>query len=142
MNRRAFTLIEVLVSITIFMLILGIAVYSFFGVYRMWKDYSLVLYYEENISSIAGQLISDIHISSKIESSSDIDNLILDTDDGVISYYYSDGALKRKGQNIAVADCLDECRFFYPNADMVQVEIKWGSSISKSDKLVFTLGVR
>ena len=124
------------------MLIIGIAAYSFFSIYRIWKHYSKEMYFEENISSITGQLISDIHTSSKIEISSDIDNLILDTDDGAINYYYSNGALKRKGQNIAVASCLDECRFLYPNDDMVRVEMKWGSSIAKPEMLEFSVGVR
>jgi len=95
MNKRGFTLVEIIVSLSIFAILLS-SMYYIFGVeLRLWQRYITASEDLQISNMVMTKITRDIRAADKIISSSS-DQLSLKVETDTIQYSFSKGKVKRK----------------------------------------------
>ena len=127
MKRKAFTLVELIVSLTIFSLLLGIMFYAFGVELRFWEKIVANSEKQQITNMVITRMSRDVRSAAKILSGSNSNKLLLKIGNDSLEYSLKNNKVRRKKNNysayLTVAGDIEQLSFSYPKAKLVEIKI-------------------
>ena len=127
MHKKGFTLVELLLALTIFTIFLGAAFYVLRFELKTWHNIAQNYKKQQIQSFVLSKLLGDIRLANKVLSGSTPDKLILSVEKDNIEYSLSNYKIKRKKNNyssyLTTANQINHLSFSYPKSSVVEVEL-------------------
>ena len=126
MKRNGFTLIEMLVSLTVLFVALGAIFYALGAEIKLWDRIATSIEKQQLSEAVLSRMTRDIRSASEILSASNRQNLFLRIGADTIDYSLSEEKVKRSKNGAAayltVENEIKELSFLYPTADLVVIK--------------------
>jgi len=120
MKRGGFTLIELIISISLLVMISGAIFYAFSSTFHNWRQVTQRVEIVEQRSALGQMLLDDIRAAKSIDPVSNNSRLVLQTEKGTIVYAFQAGYLTRYGGKVSLAGVLKNPEFSYPQPSLVR----------------------
>ena len=127
MRKNGFTLVELIVSLTIFALLLGCMFYAFGVELRFWDKIVMKSEKQQIANIVITRMTQDIRSAAKILAGSNSDKLLLMVGSDTIEYSLTNDKVRRKKNNyssyLTMEGDIEQLSFSYPTAKLVEINI-------------------
>ena len=127
MKRKAFTLVELIVSLTIFTLLLGIIFYTFGVELRFWEKIVANSEKQQITNMVITRMTRDIRSATKVLVGSNSDKLLLKIGSDTLEYSLTNNKVRRKKNNyssyLTVVGDIEQLSFSYPSAKLIEFRV-------------------
>lgn len=130
--RRGFTLVELVVSMTLMVILAGGMLFAFGQGMRNWRK---VARHSERLqieNIIAERITNDIRCAAEILAGSGSQEIVLKIDSDPVSYKLVERKVRRKSAYLTCEDEIKKLSFSYPSPGMIEVmldDFTWNASI-------------
>lgn len=125
--KKGFTLIEVLISMTLAVMVLGSAFWAIGSSLRTWKSGAANLEALQGGRIVLERIMDEVRNAKRIDPSSTSQKLGLNYEDYDISYELKNGKVRRgKGGGasyLTTEGIVNSLNFLYPSSELVEIEI-------------------
>lgn len=121
MKRRGFTLLELLISISLLVMISSAIFYAFSSTFHNWRQVTRRVEVVEQRSALGQMLLEEVRAAKSIDPASNQSRLVLQTGNGTMVYAFQAGYLTRNGEKVSLAGVLKEVLFSYPRPSLVRI---------------------
>lgn len=131
-GRQGFTLVELIVSMTLMVILAGGMLFSFGQGLRSWKKVARCSERLQIENIIAERITSDIRCATEILTGSGSQEIFLKIDSDLVSYKLVEHKVKRMSAYLTCEDEIKKLSFSYPSPGKVQVmldDFAWKTSI-------------
>ena len=127
MRKKGFTLVELIISLTIFAILLTGIIYSLGIELSTWNRIANAAEKQQIENSVLARITRDIRSATQILPSSDPDRLSLKIGSDTIEYSFANAKVKRKKNNyssyLTVEGDIQALAFSYPAGNLVEVRL-------------------
>lgn len=131
--KKGFTLIELIISLTILTLVMGSSFYLLGTVLKSWNKTSKQTENLQIAQLVLDKISRDIRNAKGIKSGSSASELILDYGTKTVSYLYQNSKVGRKETKVDYLTDVDDIKslsFAYPKPKLVEINLdSWEVSI-------------
>ena len=128
MKRRGFTLVEMIISMTISAMLIGGMLFAFGAGFRLWKKIVSAGEKQQIANMVLTRIIRDARSADKISASSGAGVLSLKTGTESIEYSLADNKVRRKKDSyssyLTDAGEVAELSFSYPSGKQVEIKVE------------------
>jgi len=128
MKRRAFTLVELIVSISIFLLLIGTIYYALGTQLRFLRKITNKGENQQISNMVLSRIVQDIRCAEEILSASNTNSLFLKVGSDTIEYALKNQKVKRKKNNyssyLTDVEDIQKLTFSYPANRTVQISLE------------------
>ena len=132
MSKKGFTLVELIIAISLSALVMVMVSYSLSVFLRTWDKISAEVEMNQISSLVLSRISFEIRSSKGIAASSNATDLVLDTDSGPITYDQNKSKVRRKKNKysayLTAGENIGTLSFEYPKTGLVKINLGDGFS--------------
>ncbi len=126
--RQAFTLVELIVSLTIFAMLLGGVYYALGVELNLWKRISASVETQQIGNMLLSRIVRDIREAKEILPASNKERLLLKIGSDIIEYSLTSGKVKRKKNAytayLTAEKQIQALAFYYPAPRLIEIKVE------------------
>lgn len=126
--KRAFTLVELLISLSIFSLLLGGIFYALGVELKLWQKAASACQRQQIANAVLTRMVSDIRSAKEVMPASDPEKLELKIEADTVEYSFAEGKIRRRKNGttayLTERDDTGPPSFAYPGTKLVEVKLE------------------